>query len=163
MEGIIIMIIVFVLSSLFNKSKNEEKKKQTKQMPPFSSQPAPRQKTEVRPEQQRNRPKTLEDFANEVFGQLNEKSKPVVKEFETPARIEVELPQQHEPIHEVAERKSMKTEFTPSDRGLKERPIAQIIKKQKAASFKVVPTNQRELMQAIVMTEVLGPPKSKQK
>ncbi|MEK4629421.1 MAG: hypothetical protein ABS944_01680 [Solibacillus sp.] len=161
MEGIIIMIVMFVLSSLFNKGK-EENKKQTKQMPPFSSQPAPRQQ-EVRNEQQ-SRPKTLEDFANEVFGQLNEKSKPMDKKVETPAKIEVELPKPA-PVRELAERKSMQEHLQErsSSRGLTERPIAQIIKKQEEATLNVVPSNQRELMRAIVMTEILGPPKAKRK
>lgn len=160
MEGLIIMIILAVVSSLFKK--NEDKKKPTKQMPPFSNQPAPRQK-EVRPKLQESRPKSLEDFANEVFGQLNEKSKPVVQKVETPVPHEMELPKR-EPdreVREVKERKPIMSERVPSTRTLTERPIVQMIKEQETNAFQVVPTNQRELMQAIVMTEILGPPKAK--
>ncbi|MEG0472212.1 MAG: hypothetical protein RR588_07730, partial [Solibacillus sp.] len=68
MEGIIIAIIMFVLSSLFSKGKAEDKKKQTKPMPPFSNQPAPRPREEVRPSRvETKQPKSLEDFANEIF------------------------------------------------------------------------------------------------
>ena len=45
-------------------------------MPPFSNQEVPRESTPVEPKQQRPKVKTLEDFANEVFGQLNEKIEP---------------------------------------------------------------------------------------
>jgi hypothetical protein len=161
MEAIIIMVVMFVLSSLFNKGK-EDNKKQTKQMPPFSSQPAPRQQ-EVRKEQQ-SRPKTLEDFANEVFGQLNERSQPMEKKVETPVKIEVEPPKTA-PVRELTERKTMQEQIEErtSSRGLTERPIAQMIKRQEEAALNVVPSNQRELMQAIVMTEILGPPKAKRK
>ena len=130
--------------------------------PPFSNQPAPRQK-EVRPKLQESRPKSLEDFANEVFGQLNEKSKPVVQKAETPVPHEMELPKR-EPVREVREvkeRKPIMSERVPSTRTLTERPIVQMIKEQETNAFQVVPTNQRELMQAIVMTEILGPPKAK--
>lgn len=159
MEGVIIAVILGIITSLFNKGKKEDNKKPTKQMPPFSSQPAPRQKPEVRPAQSQNRSKTLEDFANEVFGQLNEKSKPEVKRVETPAPIKVDIPKR-EGSREGLENKPL-FEKTPSTRQLKERPIVQMIKQQEEQSLHVVPSTQRELMQAIVMSEILGPPKSK--
>lgn len=156
MEGLIIAVILGIITSLFNKGKKEDNKKPTKQMPPFSSQPAPRQKPEVRPARSQNRPKTLEDFASEVFGQLNEKSKP---EVETPAPIKVDIPRR-EVSREGFENKPL-FEKTPSTRQLKERPIVQMIKQQEEQSLHVVPSTQRELMQAIVMSEILGPPKAK--
>lgn len=159
MEALIIAVVLGIITSLFNKGKKEDNKKPTKQMPPFSSQPAPRQKQEVRPARSQNRPKTLEDFASEVFGQLNEKSKPEVKTIETPAPIKVDLPKR-EVSRESFGNKPM-LERTPSTRQLTERPIVQMIKQQEEQSLHVVPATQRELMQAIVMSEILGPPKSK--
>ncbi|WP_274309563.1 hypothetical protein [Solibacillus daqui] len=156
MEALIIAIVIGIISSLF-KDKNQKQqpnKKPTKQMPPFSSQPAPR-KQDTRPDtKQQNRPKTLEDFANEVFGQLNEKTKPVVKKVE-PA-LEVVLPQ--EVVPKVNERPKM----AESTRTLKERPIVEKLKEQ-SEGLQVVPKNNKELMQAIVMAEVLGPPKARRK
>ncbi|MEG0438787.1 MAG: hypothetical protein RR587_06070 [Solibacillus sp.] len=161
MEGIIIMIVMFVLSSLFTKGKAEDKKKQTKPMPPFSNQSAPRPREEVRPSRVETRqPKSLEDFANEIFGQLNDKRKPEPKPIEIPAKIEVELPKVS-PAREFIERKSKPLEEPKKARGLQERPIVQMIKQQESNRLKVVPSNQKELMQAIVMTEILGPPKAK--
>ena len=156
MEGIIVMIIIFVVSSLLGKGK-EQQKKESKQMPPFSSQPAPR-KQEVEQRTEQRRPKSLEDFANEVFGQLNEKAKPVAQQ------VTRELPKQVE--KPVIEAKRVITETRSENpnnaRSLKERPIVAMAKKE-AEAFQVVPTSQRDLMQAVIMTEVLGPPKSRRR
>lgn len=156
MEGLIIMLVMIAISSLFNKAKNKEqpKKQQPKQMPPFSSQPAPRTQTTRPNTRTQNRPKTLEDFASEVFGQLNEKAKPLVQRVEEP--IEIELPQEV-PV-QVKERQTM----AQSTRTLTERPL--VVKlKQQSEGLQVVPRNNKELMQAIVMAEVLGPPKARRK
>lgn len=157
MEALIIAIVIGIISSLF-KDKNQKQqpnKKPTKQMPPFSSQPAPR-KQETRPDpRQQERPRTLEDFANEVFGQLNEKAKPVVQKMEPP--LEVVLPQEVA-IPKIDERPKM----AASTRKLTERPIVEKLKQQ-SEGLQVVPQNNKELMQAIIMTEVLGPPKARRK
>ena len=161
MEGLIIAIILGIITSLFNKGKKDDNQKSPKQMPPFSSQQAPRQQKEVRPAQQQNSRKTLEDFANEVFGQLNEKSKPVVQKVETvlpPIQVEKPIERQPKPVVEQTTR----SQSTNSNRVLTERPIVQKLKQQSEA-LQVVPSNQRELMQAIVMSEILGPPKAKQR
>jgi hypothetical protein len=160
MEGLIIAIVLGIITSLFNKGKKEDTKKPTKQMPPFSSQPAPRQQKEVRPAQQQNPRKSLEDFANEVFGQLNEKAKPVDQKIETVTPIQVEKPIQRQPQQVVEQ--NTRSQSTNANRVLTERPIVQKLKQQSEA-LQVVPSNQRELMQAIVMSEILGPPKSKQR
>lgn len=163
MEGIIIMVIMFALSSMFAKGKAEDKKKQTKPMPPFSNQSAPQPREEVRPSRVETRqPKSLEDFANEIFGQLNDKRNPESKPIETPAKIEVALPKV-EPVREFIERKSEPVEELKRARGLQDRPIVQMMKQQESDRLKVVPSTQKELMQAIVMTEILGPPKAKQR
>ena len=158
MEGLIIAIVLGIISSLFSKGKKDKDKKPTKQMPPFSNQPAPRQQKEVRPAQQQTPRKSLEDFANEVFGQLNEKSKPVVQKVETVPPVQVEKPRQTQPVVEQTTR----SQSTNTNRSLAERPIVQKLKQQSEA-LQVVPSNQRELMQAIVMSEILGPPKAKQR
>ena len=143
------MIIIAVVSSLFSKGKQKEQP--TKQMPPFSNQEVPREWSPVEPKQERPKVKTLEDFANEVFGQLNEKVEPkkqVVRE--------VEIPPVRPVVKEVVkkERTSTRPELGAS------RPIVQ---KAKKSSFNVVPQTQQQLMQAIVTSEILGPPKAKQR
>ncbi|MEK3766848.1 hypothetical protein [Solibacillus sp. FSL K6-4121] len=149
------MIIIFVVSSLLGKGK-EQQKKESNQMPPFSSQPAPR-KQEVEQRTEQRRPKSLEDFANEVFGQLNEKAKPVAQ------KVTQELPQIEKPVIEAKRViTDARIDNPNSARSLKERPIVALAKKE-AEAFQVVPTSQRDLMQAVIMTEVLGPPKSRRR
>ena len=149
MEGLILAIVIAVISSVLGKDKT--KNKPAKPMPPFSNQEVPREWSPVEPKQERPKVKTLEDFANEVFGQLNEKVEPkkqVVREVEVP------------PVQPVV-RESVKKERTSTRRELgATRPIVQQAKKQ---SFNVVPRTQHELMQAIVTSEILGPPKAKQR
>ena len=143
------MIIIAVVSSLFSKGKQKEQP--TKQMPPFSNQEIPQEWSPVEPKQERPKVKTLEDFANEVFGQLNEKVEPkkqVVREVK------------EEPVQPVV-REIVKKERTSTRPELgATRPSVQQAKKQ---SFNVVPRTQHELMQAIVTSEILGPPKAKQR
>lgn len=149
MEGLIMMIIIAVVSSLFSKGKQKEQP--TKQMPPFSNQKVPQERSPVEPKQERPKVKTLEDFANEVFGQLNEKMEPkkqVVRELK------------REPVRPVVqevvkkERTSTRPELGAS------RPLVQQAKRK---PFNVVPRTQQQLMQAIVTSEILGPPKAKQR
>jgi hypothetical protein len=165
MEGIIIMVIMIALSTLFNKGKQEQKKS-PKQMPPFSSEPAPRkQQQPARPTMQQSKPRTLEDFANEIFGQLNEKAEqmPVPKPVELPKEKQAR-PKFVETVEEtVTSKVEARAELTHrASRTLTERPLVKQLKQQESP-LNVVPSNQRELMQAIVMSEILGPPKAKQK
>ena len=149
MEGLILPIVIAVISSVLGKDKT--KNKPAKPMPPFSNQEVPREWSPVEPKQERPKVKTLEDFANEVFGQLNEKMEPkkqVVREVEAP------------PVQPVM-REIVKKERTSTRPELgATRPIVQQAKKQ---SFNVVPRTQHELMQAIVTSEILGPPKARQR
>lgn len=143
------MIIIAVVSSLFSKGKQKEQP--TKQMPPFSNQEVPREWSPVEPKQERPKVKTLEDFANEVFGQLNEKVEPkkqVVREVK------------EEPVRPVVQEFVRKERTSTRPELGATRPIVQQAKK---SSFNVVPQTQQQLMQAIVTSEILGPPKAKQR
>ena len=143
------MIIIAVVSSLFSKGKQKEQP--TKQMPPFSNQEVPREWSPVEPQQQRPKVKSLEDFANEVFGQLNEKVEPkkqVVREVK------------EEPVRPVVQEFVRKERTSTRPELGATRPIVQQAKK---SSFNVVPQTQQQLMQAIVTSEILGPPKAKQR
>ena len=149
MEGLILAIIIAIISSVLGKDKTKDKP--TKQMPPFSNQEVPREWSPVEPKQERPKVKTLEDFANEVFGQLNEKMEPKKQ-----AVREVK----EEPVQPVV-REVVKKERTSTRPELgASRPIVQQAKK---SSLNVVPRTQQQLMQAIVTSEILGPPKAKQR
>lgn len=143
MEALILMIIFGLISSFFGK---KDERKKSKPMPPFNNPTAP-----SKPAQQKTeRPKSLEDFANEIFGQLNEK-----KAEREPVPVEVQAP-----IFEPVVKSARPTERQASTRPpLQERPLVKKLKQEPA--FQVVPKNQKQVMQAIVMAEVLGKPKAK--
>ena len=148
MDGLLIMIVMFILSTMFTKDKN--KQKETKQMPPFSNQRSPRESTREEPRTERPKVRSLDDFAQEVFGQLREKAEPAQV-----AREKVAEPIA-EPVREAirGDRKSTRPELGAS------RPIVQRAKKE---SFVVVPQTREQLVQAVITSEILGPPKAKKR
>lgn len=125
-------------------------------MPPFSNQTAPPKPMEARTATER--PKTLGDFATEIFEQLNDKkpevfqTQPPLVVIPEPARVKVAPP---EVVRETRERMTQRS-TRPQ---LTERPLVKKLREERA--FQVVPTSQKDLMQAIIMTEVLGKPKAK--
>lgn len=150
MEGLIIAIVIFVISSVLGKDKKKEKP--TKQMPPFSPQKAP----PVKPTKPRPQLKSLEDFANEVFGQLNEKAaqKPV-QQIDLPQTTEVEATSQ-QVTQEVKEvRQSTRPKLAESKRTL--------VQQATSSQIDFVPRTRKQFTQAMVMAEILGPPKAKQR
>lgn len=78
-----------------------------------------------------------------------------MQEMEAP--LEVVLPQEVV-VPQVNERPKV----AESTRTLTDRPIVEKLKQQ-SERLQVVPQNNKELMQAIVMAEVLGPPKARRK
>lgn len=146
MEALIMMIVLGLISSFFGKK--DQQKKKSKNMPPFSNPKVPEKRTPARTEP--NRPRSLEDFANEIFGQLNEK-KPIPIEAPKPVAIEPEI------VKQTREEVKRPASTRPA---LGERSLVK--KLQQEQVFTVVPTNQKQLMQAVVMAEILGKPKAKQ-
>lgn len=156
MSSLIFPLIILAISAIINNA-SKNKKQNDKQMPPFNSKPVekpvhtPAQSTERQPA------RTLEDFANEIFGQLNEKANPAPPVVEQPIPVPppVQAQVQERVVPPSIARPKMRTEMT-------ERPLVTKLKQQND-SFTVVPKNKKALMQAIVMAEILGPPKAKQR
>ena len=158
MEQLIIFVIIAIVSAVFNKGKKKtEPNKPTKQMPSFGQQTVP-EKSKPVPEKQKPAARSLEDFANEIFGQLNQKE---------------EQQQEPVPMNSVPDVNQVPEEVTnsrPTFAGqnirrserppLGERPLTQKLKQQEV---KFVPTTKQQLIQGIVLAEVLGPPKAKRK
>ena len=156
MSGLIFPLIILAISAIINNA-SKNKKQNDKQMPPFNSKSVqkpvhtPAQSTERQPA------RTLEDFANEIFGQLNEKVKPAPPVVEQPLQAPpaVHAQVQERVVPPSVARPKMRTEMS-------ERPLVTKLKEQND-SFTVVPKNKKALMQAVVMAEILGPPKAKQR
>ena len=154
MSGLIFPLIILAISAIINNA-SKNKKQNDKQMPPFNSKPVqkpvhtPAQSTERKPA------RTLEDFANEIFGQLNEKAIPAPPVVEQPLQAPPPVQVQERVVPPSVARPKMRTEMS-------ERPLVKKLKEQND-SFTVVPKNKKALMQAVVMAEILGPPKAKQR
>ncbi|TSI03320.1 hypothetical protein [Lysinibacillus sp. BW-2-10] len=157
MEGIIIMIIALIFSALFKGNKNA---KNQKPMPPFNSKPQQTFET------QRELPKrrTLEDFASEIFEQLNEKANPTTSQPEVKKEVpKIAVERVEKPMAAPTARKSLDTNRT-SDRNVIN--TARSVKKDPITSNEIgsyVPTTRDALVQAIITSEILGPPKAKQR
>ena len=159
MEQLIVFVIIAIVSALFNKGKNKktEHNKPTKQMPSFGQQTVP-EKSKPVPEKQKPAARSLEDFANEIFGQLNQK----VEQQQEPVPMNSVQDVNRAPVEvktsrpTFADQNVRRSERPP----LEERPLTQKLKQQEV---KFVPTTKQQLIQGIVMAEVLGPPKAKRK
>lgn len=167
MEAIIGMVVLYLISTLFTKGKEKQEKQQKSQMPPFLNgkpstshvEPVPVEQTEQRsrPERPKMQVKSLEDFANEVFGQLQEKAE---QKNQLPQSSIKQVTPQVEVETAVADKESTRvTKIARPELGA-ERTIIQR-KKQKRTNV-VIPKTRNQLVQAVVMSEVLGSPKAKQ-
>ena len=167
MEQLIIFAIIAIVSSLFGKSKNN---KEQKQMPPFNKEEQPQPPVSIEtdePKPQRPTVKTqnFEDFAREFLGNRNAE-KPKVEARETRVkRIEEKVMEQMpsyvappliptEPLSRTSDRPSLGRLAAGKTTGVH---VATTNK-----DF-LLPNSKKALMQAVVMAEVLGPPKAKRK
>ncbi|KGR74529.1 hypothetical protein [Ureibacillus sinduriensis] len=164
MEGIIIMVVLFIVSSILNGAK----KKQQNQgpMPPFNNQPTKHDHDAPRQPEKR---KSLEDFANEVFQQLSEKTEP------NTSRRAIENQKATEEGDQSISEKAVTQQIAPKIRpGLDSNrssargstisaksSTSETMKQNEIGAF--VPTTRNELVHAIITTEILGPPKAKRK
>ncbi|MGE7111998.1 hypothetical protein [Lysinibacillus sp. NPDC047702] len=163
MEQLIIFAIIAIVSSIFGKSKT---KKEHKQMPPFNkgshAEPTTLTNAEEAPSQ---RPvvksQSFEDFAREFLGEWKnnepkvEQTKKIVEEKgseEVPSYVAPPIV----PIESVS-------------RASNRQSIGRLVNgknneagTQSHSAFQL-PNSKKSLMQAIVMAEILGPPKAKRK
>lgn len=163
MEQLIIFAIIAIVSSIFGKSKT---KKEHKQMPPFNKDshvdPTTLAKAEEVPSQRPVvKPQNFEDFAREFLGEWKnnepkvEQTKNIVEEKgneEVPSYVAPPIV----PIESVSR---------SSNRQSVGRLEARKNIKEAAQSHSAfqLPNSKKSLMQAVVMAEVLGPPKAKRK
>lgn len=163
MEQLIFFIIIAIVGSLFNKSKNKEQK----QMPSFDKEARPQSPVFTNTEEQRpQRPtmntQTFEDFARKYYSQDEQPEKYIRKERVQPVKMEVvEQTPSHiaQPLipNDSDNRKTERLSLGRMTAGQKEVHVAS------ANQTFELPTSKQALMQAVVMAEVLGPPKAKRK
>ena len=166
METIILALVVFAISSLFKGNKKQEQKP----MPPFN-QSSPTQTIE-QPKQQsgNNRPRSLEDFAKEVFQQLNEKTQPMMEPVPSNTSMEQKAPDvknttlKEEVLSKPVSNRPAFNESRMSDRasGFKNGGQSRDPIKGKEIGS-VVPTSRAALVQAMITSEILAQPVSKRR
>lgn len=133
-------------------------------MPPFNKRQAPEVKRHTqevkRPIENKPR-KSLEDFAQEIFGQLEQKKAEVQKTVQRTAQIEKEVVKEQQQIIDAVPRAVSLAEVKESTPRIKieETPRIQVMKAKETAIF-TVPRTKQALAQAIVTAEILGPPKA---
>ncbi len=165
MGTIMLMVAIFVISSLLNGNK---KQKQQKAMPPFNNKPNTQNFDQPRQlEQRKSTTKSLEDFASEIFQRLNDAAN--TQTFDN-RREKLEDVKSHTSA-KVIEMQPLKQNTRPkfdenrsSVRSTKEaasKASMDDIKKKEIGS--IVPTSREALIQAIITSEILGPPKAKQR
>lgn len=158
MEGFILFIIIAVISTVLGR--NKEANKDTKQMPPFNKN-AKEQPASVRPKKERPTIQSFEDFAKEFVGELKETMEQQQPELK-PLFSKVEKKKKKASSEQVSppEKQNRQAERPK----LEERLNQRLEQRQTAkAVVSAVPTSRQELVQAFVMSEVLGPPKAKQR
>lgn len=162
MEGLIIFIIIGIISSLLKKGKEQQSTKQ--QMPPFNKDaqlPKSRQtrsQTKQIPKEERPILQSFEDFAKEFVGEIKQasvqpkaQSKPIVVEQ---AKVVEEAPKNEQ-------RESMKERFAERNNSRGQMNVKNV--QNRTSNSPIVQPSRNTLVQAIIMAEVLGPPKAKQK
>lgn len=156
MESLIIFIVVAIISSIFGKSKNGQK--QHEQMPPFnpSAEQTSLEPKRTRSKQARPTIQSFEDFAKEILSEVKEKiEQPKSKQVST----EVVEVQQQMPAPRETMKSRLEERKNVGDR--KDIEINERTREIDVVSSIAKPTH-KALIQAIVMAEVLGPPKAKQ-
>ncbi|RHW38577.1 hypothetical protein D1B33_06790 [Lysinibacillus yapensis] len=159
MEGIIMMVVLFIISSIINSTKKKNEHQKT--MPPFNNQPS-KQTFDVPGERQKkNGPRSLEDFANEVFQQLNGKS---LKSSDSRVSSEQETEKEVETIpSKSTERASLNENRSTARLGGRINSNAENDHMKLNDIDSLIPANRRALVQAVITSEILAPPKAKRK
>ena len=149
MEGLLIALLIGLVTSFLNK-KDDKKAKETKPFMPQKQMPQQTTNTHRRKEKvSRPTVKSLEDFTRDVMTQLQTKVQPKTQEVV-------------EAVQEVAVQKVEKATRQPLEERVKQRQQTARVVESTTSAFEF-PTSRQQLQQAIVMTEVLGKPKAKQR
>jgi len=162
MEQLIIFVIIAIVSSIFGKAK----KKEQKPMPPFNKDshvdPPIIEKAEMSSEQRpASKSQSFEDFAREFLGEWkNEQSKVEEPKKFVEETVSKEVPNYAAPPLIPTEKVSRTTNRESIGRLAAEKKVVGVAESQSAFQL---PKSKKSLMQAIVMAEVLGPPKAKRK
>lgn len=160
MEGLIILIIIGVISTLINQKGGRKEKP----MPPFGGES---QMKKVRQTQkQSNEPKgfTLEDFTKEIFQKFEDGIKEITQpsnEKEKDKNVKETPIEQRANEISFSNNKAHNDKATDKKRSENHRNIPMNQEQSNEQDF--VPTSKDALLHAIITSEILGPPVSKRR
>ncbi|CAM5221304.1 putative protein OS=Ureibacillus acetophenoni OX=614649 GN=SAMN05877842_102249 PE=4 SV=1 [Ureibacillus acetophenoni] len=171
----IIFVIIGIIFSIISKSK-EVKQQNHKPMPPFNNKPNTTSfeqypKLKVEPRKSTTTFKSLEDFAKEVFDQLNEKTNQPKDVFTGPQYKEVVVQPKAEPVTtavkvEPTNPKNIVNKRPTLDENRSSKNTNRSIQKDPIQQNEIgsyIPTSKQAMVQAIIASEIIGPPKAKQR
>ncbi|PIC65427.1 hypothetical protein CSV79_02060 [Sporosarcina sp. P13] len=174
MEQLIILIVMLALSSLFGK----KKKKPEEQKPTSEQRPIHTQTKQLEPERTNaaptNKPRSLKDLSRDLFEDIQREFKDLQTEMEEPKQqtqapqTEVFYPeqpkpqkQQQRPAKPASPARAERSERQPSRGRLRsERPTV-LVEDSRILQEDLIPKTSKQVLQGIVYSEILGPPKAK--
>lgn len=158
MEQLILFAIIAIVSSIFGKSKN---KKPQKQMPPFNKDTVAEPPVMEKAPHRTGKAQSFEDFAREFIGDwIPENGKVEEPKKFVEEQVKKEMPSYIAPTVTPAD-----VPRRTSNRESRGRLAAGKKEVQSVGTHSTIqlPQSKNDLVQAIVMAEILGPPKSKRK
>ncbi|EPD54387.1 hypothetical protein HMPREF1210_00373 [Paenisporosarcina sp. HGH0030] len=147
MEPIIFAIIAFIISAIFKRKNARDDGGKTK---PFLPQSSNQQSM-----------KKLEDYAKEIYGDVQKQISE--RQIQTAPKPEVIQQMKHvnETVLPVKEKEKTAPTSAARPRRLSLHQSKEVIRTTSSDSISLVPSSEKELLQAIVFSEILAPPKSK--
>ena len=172
MESLIIFIIIGIISSIFSKFKQQQQEQPKNQMPPFNqnSKPSLPTQTQMQDEPMGEYPKarSFEDFAKEIFGENDAKPMPIPEKVEPmpmPVGIRPEKALEDR-TQAVLKRKALENRVAGHSSTTGRMGARKEVERSTSSTLNpegFIKPSSNSLVQAIVMAEVLGPPKARQK
>ncbi|MDV6377946.1 hypothetical protein ORD22_06675 [Sporosarcina sp. GW1-11] len=165
MEQLIILIVMLALSSLFGK-----KKKNPEEQKPMSEQrPIHTQTKKVEPERT-NKPRSLKDLSRDLFEDIQKEFKDLQTEIEEPKQQAPQTevfypsqpkPQQQRPAKPASPARAERSERQPSRGRLHSERSTVVVDDSRILQEDLIPKTSKQVLQGIVYSEILGPPKAK--
>ncbi|AXH98972.1 hypothetical protein DV702_04035 [Sporosarcina sp. PTS2304] len=170
MEQLIILVVMLALGSLFGKKKEQPEEKRT----PTQQRPIHTQTKQVEPERTNAAPvkqsRSLKDLSRDLFDDIQKEFKDLQNEMEEPKQpqpsrvpqTEVFYPQQPpRPVKPATPARVERAERQPSRGRLHSERSTVLVEDSRILQEDLIPRNSKQVIQGIVFSEILGPPKAK--
>ncbi|ARK26094.1 hypothetical protein SporoP37_16365 [Sporosarcina sp. P37] len=171
MEQLIILVIMLAMGSLFGKKKDDEKQKQPPKRQPnrqWPAQPTQRELKEKTEPQRTNaapaeKPRSLKELSKNLFEDIQKEFQDLQQETQEPT-VKTQAPQSE--IFYAEPKKPVTTVSAPRQerqkgRGRLNAQQSVMHEEEQILQEDLIPRTSQQILQGIVYSEILGPPKSK--